>query len=80
MKNWKLSIEKARKHQLYRCQMLANQHNSDYMNKHANECKEFAKGSTKECEKRLLEEQEKRLKNAFQVITGPKIERFNRAR
>ncbi len=60
--------------------MLANSHNPDYMNKHANECKEFAKGSTNECKKRLLEEQEKRYKNAFQVVTGPKKEKFNRAR
>ncbi len=76
--NWKIYIEKARKKKIYRMKMHANQHNPDYVNHHANECKEFAKGSSKECEKRILEEQTARLKNAFQVVTGPKIQRFNR--
>ncbi len=60
--------------------MLALQHNPDYTVKHANECREFSKGESKECKKRLLEEEACRLKNAFQVVIGPKTERFNRVR
>ncbi len=61
--------------------MLANSHNSDYLYRYASEVREFAKdGTSKECKKRLLEEQDKRYKNAFQVVTGPKVERFNRAK
>ncbi len=61
--------------------MLANQHNVDYVYNHASEVREFAKdGNSKECKKRLQEEQDKRYKNAFQVVTGPKVERFNRAK
>jgi len=60
--------------------MLAGHHNSDYLYKYANEVRQFATGSSKECMKRLEEEQKKRLRNAFQVINAPKIERFNRAK
>lgn len=80
MKTWKLAIQKALKKKYYRCGMLANQHNPDYVQKHANECREFSKGESKECMKRLLDEEGKRLKNAFQVVIGPKTERFNRVR
>ncbi len=61
--------------------MLASHHNVDYVFLHAAETREFAKdGSSKECMKRLKEEQVKRLKNAFQVVNAPKVESFNRAR
>ncbi len=61
--------------------MLATHHNVDYVFKHAPEVREFAKnGNSAECKRRLLDEQEKRLKNAFQVVNAPKIERFNRAK
>ncbi len=81
MHSWKHAIEKALIHRHYRCSMLANSHNSDYLYKHANEVREFAKdGNSKECKKRLLEEQQKRYKLAFQVVNAPKVERFNRAK
>ncbi len=81
MHNWNHSIQKALKHRLYRCSMLANSHNPDYLFAHASEVREFAKdGTSKECKKRLLEEQDKRYKNAFQIVTGPKVEKLNRAR
>ncbi len=60
--------------------MLANHHNVDYVFKHADEVREFAKGNSAGCMRRLKDEQQKRLKNAFQVVNAPKIERFNRAK
>jgi len=80
MHSWKESIQKALDKKYYRCKMLAGHHNPDYLYLHANECKQFALGSSKECMKRLEEEQIKRLKNAFQIVNAPKIERFNRAK
>ncbi len=52
-------------------------HNSDYINKHANEAKEFARGTSKECEKRLQDIQDKRQKQSFPVNVGPQIKRFS---
>ncbi len=81
LKNWKISIEKALKHRHYRMSRLAAMHNPDYLSKHAAECREFAKDDiSKECKKRLLEEQEHRYKLAFQVVNAPRVERFNRAK
>ncbi len=80
MHSWKESIANALAKKYYRCKMLAAHHNSDYLFLHANECKQFANGESSECKKRLLEEQTKRLKNAFQIVNAPKIERFNRAK
>ncbi len=80
MHSWKESIQKALDKKYYRCKMLSNHHNPDYLFLHANEAKQFATGSSSECKKRLLEEQTKRLKNAFQVVNAPKIERFNRVK
>ncbi len=74
---WLLQNEKHQKHLLYRCRRLALMHNPDYINKHANEAKEFARGSSKECEKRLKEEMDKRLKSAFPITTGPKSQRLS---
>jgi len=45
-------------------------HHPQYILKHANEAKEFARGSSKECEKRLQEVMDKRIKSAFPVTTG----------
>jgi len=81
MHSWKESIEKALKKKYYRCKMLAAHHNSDYLYRHAPEAREFAKGgNSQECMKRLKIEETKRLKNAFQVVNQPKVERFNRAK
>ncbi len=74
---WPLQNEKWKKHMLYRCKRLALMHNPDYINKHANEAKEFARGSSKECERRLQEMQDKRTKVAFAVHVGPKIKRLS---
>ncbi len=80
MHSWKESIAKALKKKYYRCKMHANHHNPDYLFRYANEVRQFATGKSTECMKRLEEEQGKRLKNAFQIVNAPKIERFNRAK
>ncbi len=80
MHSWKESIAKALTKKYYRCKMHATHHNPDYLFLHANEVRQFATGKSTECMKRLEEEQTKRLKNAFQIVNAPKIERFNRAK
>ncbi len=60
---WKKQIEKALKHQCYRCERKSASHNVDYLNAHANEARGFAKGNKTECMKRLQEAQEKRFKD-----------------
>ncbi len=52
-------------------------HNPDYINKHASEAKEFARGSSMEAEMRILKEKEKRILSAFPVTTGPKLKRLS---
>ncbi len=60
---WQKQIEKAIKHKCYRCERQSAMHNVDYLNKHANEAREFAKGRKTECMTRLLDEQKKRFKD-----------------
>ncbi len=60
--SWQKHIEKSRKHNLYRCERLAKTHNPDYVNKHANEARELAKGLHTETNLRLEKEQLKRFK------------------
>ncbi len=62
---------------LYRCKRLALMHNTEYINKHANEAKEFARGSDTECKKRLQDILDKRLKRAFPINIGPKAKRLS---
>ncbi len=78
MKDWHTSIANSLKHQEYRASRLAETKNPDFMNKHANECRDFAK-STKstECQKRLKEEQERRYKQ-YQPSATLVNQRFNR--
>ncbi len=52
-------------------------HNPDYINKHANEAKEFARGSSSECETRIKKEMDKRILSAFPITTGPKLKRLS---
>ncbi len=74
---WHLQSQKWEKHMLYRCKRLALMHNSDYINKHANEAKEFARGSDTECKKRLKLILEQRLKRAFPITIGNKAKRLS---
>ncbi len=55
MKSWHDSIEKAKKHTLYRCERLCETHNPDYINKHG----KFNKSET---ELRIKKEAENRFK------------------
>jgi len=67
---WPLQNEIWKKHMLYRCKRLALMHNSDYITKYGNEAKEFARGASTECDKRLTLEIEKRMRAAFPVTIG----------
>ncbi len=78
MKDWEYSITKSLKHQEYRSSRLAATLNPDYIHKHAEECRDFAKGNiSKDCQKRLKEEQEKRYKQ-YQPESTLVNQRFNR--
>ncbi len=77
MNFWDSQIKKYEKHALYRYKRLALMHNSDYLNAHANEAKEFARGSDKEAIKRIQDTQAKRHKYAFALNVGSKVKRLS---
>jgi len=74
---WEAQDKKYAKHALYRYKRLALMHNSDYINAHANEAKEFARGSDKEAIKRIADMQAKRHKYAYAVNIGSKVKRLS---
>ncbi len=65
MKSWKEQWEKTVQKKLYRCERLGLTKNPDYLNHHANEAREIAKGHNAETKKRILEELEKRKKDVI---------------
>ncbi len=78
MKNWENSIKNSLAHQEYRASRLAETKNPDYILKHANECRDFAKsGKSTECRTRLKLEQERRYKQ-YQPKSTLINQRFNR--
>ncbi len=74
---WDKQDKKYREHTLYRLKRLALMHNPDYINAHANEAKEFARGSDKEAIKRIQDNQAKRHKFAYAINLGPKVKRLS---
>ncbi len=78
MLNWEDTFKRSEEHKLFRCKQLAASHNPDYVLRHANECKEFAKNQDGECKRRLKHEFDIRMKNAFQIVQGATLKRYNR--
>jgi len=76
MHSWTHAIQRAEKHALYRAKRHAAMHNPDYINKYANEAKEFARGNDSEAKKRIHQHFEKAYNRAFAVTTGKSIKRF----
>ena len=79
MLNWGKCIERSLAKKLYRASRLSATKNSDYLNAHADESREFAKdGKSASAQKRIITAMESHLKKVTAPAWSPDKKRFNK--